>query len=255
MTERRLLVHLTQAGIVVGLLAAYEAATRAGLLDSFTFVPFSTMVTTLINQLGTGQYLSDTLAPTAVEVLITFAVALVFGVAGGLLLWWSDTLHYALQPYLLLFYAIPTFALFPVFISLFGSGPTAVEATAILGALPVVVVNTAIGFRETRHVLVKVGRAVCQNRWQVVRHIYFPAARPHIFTGLRLAAAYSIIVVIATEFILSTRGLGHTIAFAYNNFDLKHMYASILLVIVLALVITGLLGSIEARLRHGSIAG
>jgi NitT/TauT family transport system permease protein len=249
MSPRRHAVGLTQLAIVVGCVVAYEVATRAELLDPFTFVPFTTMVGTLVDQLGSGEYLSETVAPTVLEVLITFAGAFVIGVAGGVLLWWSDTLHYALQPYLLLFYAIPTFALFPVFISLFGSGATAVVATATLGAVPVVLVNTAIGFRETRAVLAKVGRAVCTSRRQIVWHIYFPAARPHIFTGLRLAAAYSIIIVIATEFILSTRGLGHTIAFAYNNFDLKHMYASILLVVALALVTTGALSHVEGRMH------
>ena len=49
--------------------------------------------------------------------------------------------------------------------------------------------------------------------------IRLPAAAPHLFSGLKLAVAYSFIGVIAGEFILSTKGVGHEIAYAYNNFD------------------------------------
>ena len=63
-----------------------------------------------------------------------------------------------------------------------------------------------------------------------------PAAAPHILSGLKLAVAYSFIGVIAGEFIMSTEGIGHEIAYAYDNFNNRRMYALIL--IVLALVTT-----------------
>jgi NitT/TauT family transport system permease protein len=247
---RRRLVPLTQLALIVTALLLYELATRLELLDPLTFVPLSTMVETLVTDLRGGDYVTENLLPTALEIGATFVAAAVIGVTGGVLLWWSDYLHHVLQPYLLLVYAIPTFAFYPVLVSMVGAGPTSVVITAALGAVPVVVINTAIGFRETREVLVKVGRAFCPRRSQIVRHVYFPAAWPHVFTGLRLAVAYSIIIVIATEFILSTRGMGHSIAFAYNNFDLPHMYASILLVILIALVATGSLSYVETRVHR-----
>jgi NitT/TauT family transport system permease protein len=61
--------------------------------------------------------------------------------------------------------------------------------------------------------------------------VRLPAAAPHILSGLKLAVAYSFIGVIAGEFILSTSGIGHEIAFAYDNFDNPRMYALILFVL------------------------
>jgi len=82
----------------------------------------------------------------------------------------------------------------------------------------------------------------------MVIHIYFPAAWPFIFTGLKLAASYSIVAVIATEFILSARGLGYSISYSYDNFDINGMYGSILLVIMIALTVNTVLGYVESRL-------
>jgi NitT/TauT family transport system permease protein len=58
-----------------------------------------------------------------------------------------------------------------------------------------------------------------------------PACAPYLFTGVKLVIAYSFIGVIAGEFVLSGAGIGHQIAFAYNNFDNPTMYGLMLLLI------------------------
>jgi NitT/TauT family transport system permease protein len=58
-----------------------------------------------------------------------------------------------------------------------------------------------------------------------------PACAPYLLTGAKLVIAYSFIGVIAGEFVLSGAGVGHQIAFAYNNFDNPNMYGLMLLLI------------------------
>ena len=245
--------NLLQLLIVGGLLGVYEWATRMGWLDSFTFIPFSDMVKALLEGLGDPKYLWGHVWPTFLEIVISFVGAAVLGIVAGILLWRSDFLHYAFQPYLMLFYAIPFFSIYPIFISLFGTGPVPVVLIGMLFSAPAVISNTAIGFRETRAVFIKYGRSLNLSFWDMLRYIYFPSAWPYIFSGLKLATAYSIIGVIATEFILSTRGIGYSISYAYNNFDLYNMYGGILLVIVISLVSNLVLSIIENRLfrRNG----
>ncbi|CAH0346538.1 ABC transporter permease [Bacillus sp. CECT 9360] len=239
--------RVVQIAIVATLLVLYEVATRMYWLDPFTFIPFSTMFMNMIGNLGDSEYLTNHFGITVMEILVSFIGAMIFGVIIGVFLWRSDLAHHVLQPYLLLFYAIPFFALYPIFISILGIGPLPVILIGLLFAMPAVISNTAIGFREIRKVLEKVGRANNLSFRQMLVHIYFPAAWPYIFTGVKLAAAYSIIGVIATEFILSSRGLGYTISYAYNNFDMNGMYGSVLLVIVIALLVNVVLGFIETR--------
>jgi NitT/TauT family transport system permease protein len=60
--------------------------------------------------------------------------------------------------------------------------------------------------------------------------------------GLRLALSFSIIGVMASEFILSTYGLGYFISYAYDHFSLNDMYAGIVIVLFLAVAVNVLFG-------------
>jgi NitT/TauT family transport system permease protein len=240
--------RIVQILIVTCLLVIYEVSTRMELLDPFTFIPFSEMFMNMVANLADMEYLKNQFGVTALEILVSFIGAMIFGILFGILLWRSDFMHHVLQPYLMLFYAIPFFALYPIFISILGMGPLPVIMIGFFFSVPAVISNTAIGFREISKVYVKVGQANNLSFRQMLIHIYFPAAWPHIFTGLKLASAYSIIGVIATEFILSARGLGYTISYAYNSFDINGMYGSVLLVIMIALFVNVVLGMIESRL-------
>ncbi|MFH1490324.1 MAG: ABC transporter permease subunit, partial [Pseudomonadota bacterium] len=94
----------------------------------------------------------------------------------------------------------------------------------------------------------KVGRSFRLSSLQVFSRIYFPAAAPYIFTGLKLGFIYALIGVIASEFILSTKGLGHLVAFSYSAFETDIMYAAMLLIVIIAVFINHVLMRIEARL-------
>ncbi len=240
--------RILQIAIVACFLIVFEIATRFEWLDPFTFIPFSTMFLNMIDNFSNSEYLLNHFGTTALEILLSFLGAMIFGIILGIILWRSNFAHHVFQPYLMLFYAIPFFALYPIFISIFGIGPVPVIMIGMFFSLPAVISNTAIGFREIRKVLVKVGQSFNLSFRQMIVHIYFPAAWPFIFTGLKLAAAYSIIGVIATEFILSARGLGYAISYAYNNFDMNGMYGSILLVVIMALSVNLVLGYIESTL-------
>ncbi len=111
-----------------------------------------------------------------------------------------------------------------------------------------VVLNTAIGFGEVPRVLIKVGQSMNLSRWQILSRIFFPAAVPYIFTGLKLGMVYSLIGVIASEFVLSTSGLGYLVSYNYTNFRTAAMYSAMLLILFLAILLNWALNSIERRL-------
>ena len=73
-------------------------------------------------------------------------------------------------------------------------------------------------------------------------------SEPHKPTGIKLAIAYSFIGVIAAEFIMAPSGLGYSIAYAFNNFDNRTMYALMLFVIVLVTAVNAVFFMYERRL-------
>jgi NitT/TauT family transport system permease protein len=107
-------------------------------------------------------------------------------------------------------------------------------AIGYLFAVVAMIVNTLTGIDRIPRVLTKVAVAHRLTWADATFRVKLPAAAPNLFVGLKLAVAYSFIGVIASEFIMATSGLGYAIAYAYNNFDNRTMYA--LMLFVLALV-------------------
>ncbi|MDX6435008.1 MAG: NitT/TauT family transport system permease protein [Streptosporangiaceae bacterium] len=241
---------VTRFGLVAVLLAGYESVARAGMLDRQAFLPVSTAVADAVRLLADAVFWREHLGPTLGEVLAALTLGTATGFGLGVVLWRSRLAYEAVQPWLLLVYAIPVFALYPIFIAVLGGGAAPVIAVGALVAFPAVAINTAIGFRATRDVLAQVGRAYGLRMAGLVRQVYLPSAWPYVFSGIKLAASYAIVAVVGTEFILSTHGLGHEIAYAYNSFDTARMYAAITVVLVIAIVTVIGLGSVEKRLHR-----
>lgn len=251
----KLSMNLTRAVLFLLPALLYEWATRAALLDPFTFIPLSDILVSMWGLLMNEDFLTAALIPSLTNILLSVVLAGVIGILLGIVLWRYEAIYKSVHPYLLLYYAIPTFALYPLFIVLFGVGRTAIVSLAVLFAVVIVVANTALGLRGTRRVWIKVGRSMELTGWQMLRSVYLPAAWPSIFTGLRLAVSYAVITVIATEFILATAGLGHEIAFAYNNFDLHAMYGGIALVVAAVVTINMSLTYLQARISSRELEG
>jgi NitT/TauT family transport system permease protein len=244
-------VRLTRWAIVLAAIAALEILPRVGLGDAITLIPLSEIAREFFVLLSDGE-LTPHLLATGGAFVLSFLLAAVTGVPLGFLLWRYQPLKRTLDPYLTTYYAIPIFAFYPLLLAILGFNLLPIVAISWVWAVVAVVLNTAIGFGEVPEVLIKVGRSMNLSRWQILSHIFFPAAVPYIFTGLKLGMVYSLIGVIASEFVLSTRGLGYLVSYSYANFDTAGMYSAMLVILVLAILLNSALNRIERRLyEHG----
>src|SRR5262249_48025776 len=149
----------------------------------------------------------------------------------GLVVHAVPRLRRVLDPIFTSYYSIPTFV-YPLLIVVFGIGPAPLIVLGALFGIVAMIVATLTALDRIPRVVMKVGRVGRLGPIRTALLMKLPAASPHLMTGLRLAVAYSVIGIIAGEFILSTQGIGRRLALAYNNFDNKTMYA--LLVLILA---------------------
>lgn len=241
-------VLIARAGLVAVVLAMLEIAPRLGWIDPLTVVPLSAMAGQVVEFFRTGDIWRHLVA-TGSMVATSFVLATVTGLATGYLLWHSRRGFRMLNPYLTSYYALPIFAFYPALIAVFGLNRTPIILIAWAWAVVAVVVNTVNGLRRINPAFHKVARLYRLSRWQAFWRVEFPAAAPFLFTGVKLAVSYSIIGVVASEFILAPEGLGWLVAFHYNNFGLRQMYGAILLVVALTMAIIGLVGLVERRLR------
>lgn len=245
--QRRRRVAATRGAIFVVVLAFLEIAPRAGWVDSLTLVPLSDMLTALAQGIVSGESLPH-LVSSGLMIVGSFLLATVTGVLGGYVLWRFQPLQRALEPYLTSYYALPVFAFYPVLVAIFGLNRVPVVLLAWAYASVAVVTNTAIGLGSVKDVHLKAAEVYRLSRWATFRQVQLPAAAPHIFTGMKLAVTYAVIGVIASEFILATQGLGWLVSYTYNSFDLADMYASIILVMTVAVLVALAVSFVESRL-------
>ena len=234
--------------VVALLIATVELLCQFGIIPVAVMIAPSRMAVELTKILVSGEYSADIVSSLG-NVLISTVLSVTLGFIAGLIIYSAPSLRAALEPLLASYYAVPTFIFYPVFISLFGVGSGAIIAIAVLLAVASMITATLSGLDRIPPALRKTGRMYRMSRLKTALMIELPAAAPYLFTGIKLSVAYSFIGVIASEFILSGSGIGYAIAYAYNNFENGHMYALMLLIIVLAAGVNTLLNGIDKRLQ------
>lgn len=246
-TSRRVLA--TRTLLVVAVLVALEVLPRTELFDPTTLVPLSSMVTQLVELFASGQ-ITPHLVATGSMVLLAFVLACVSGLAVGFVLWRMPRLYRVLDPYLTSYYAMPFFAFYPVLVAIFGLSRLPVMLIAWAWAVVAVIVGTVGGLRKIPAVYHRTVAVYRLTAWQSFRQVYVPAAAPLVFNGIKLALSYSIIGVVASEFILAPNGLGWLVSYDYENFAVAEMYAVILLIVVLTIVLTSAIGAVQRRIQR-----
>ncbi|WP_233838096.1 ABC transporter permease [Paraburkholderia sp. ZP32-5] len=226
--------------LVIGVLALLEIACRAGFIARITMVPPSTMLDAAWQVLADPALRASVLT-TLEEVLIAAALSIVVGILLGLCLFALPWLKRLADPVLSAWYAVPVFIFYPVMIVLFGIGERPIIAISFVFALASMVLCTVTALERIPRALLKTARVMRLSPAHRFIHIWLPAALPHLVVGLRLVLAYSLIGTIAGEFILSSIGIGHDIAFSYDNFMTARMYGLIVIVIAASVVLNYLL--------------
>lgn len=247
--SRRGAILRTQAALVAGAVLAIEGLCRTGVITPLTMIPPSVMARELLQLLLSGAITGD-IVQTCLEVGASFAVSVLAGLALGALVQRLPRVRRAIDPLLASWYAVPFFVFYPLLVALFGLNALPLVAIGVVFATPAMMLSTIAGFDRVPRVLHKVARAYRLTRAEEIMRITLPAAAPALFTGLKLAFAYSFIGVIAGEFILAARGLGFGIAYAYESFETRKMYALMLLVLLVSVGVNGALQAWEGRLAR-----
>ena len=240
-------VTLVRFSVVAGAVLFVEALCRFGVINRLTLLPPSEMAADLLHLLVTGE-INKAMVQTFSNVAIAFVLSVVFGFVVGAAIHAIPRLRRACDPFLASYYSVPVFVFYPLFISLFGLNRWPLIMIGFVFAIAAMVIATLNGLDRVPPVLLKLARVHRMGRSTQVLRIILPAAAPYLFTGVKLALAYSFIGILAGEFILSGGGLGYAIAYAYDAFDNKTMYALMLFVLIIVTAINSALYVWEQRL-------
>jgi NitT/TauT family transport system permease protein len=240
-------IFWTRVALIVGFVVALEVLCQRKIINPLTLIPPSEMASSLWELIVSGKIWDD-ITQTFSTVAAAFVFSVVVGFALGALVHALPRVRRAIDPLLASYYSIPFFVFYPLLIALFGLNKIPLIVIGFVFATAAMVISTLNGLDRVPRVMTKTARVMRLPPATAVWRVTLPAAAPYLFTGLKLALAYSFIGVIAGEFILSGGGLGYSIAYAYNNFDNQTMYALMMFVLVVATVMNGALHVWEQRM-------
>lgn len=209
-----------------------EVLCRTSVINPLTLLPPSEMARHLWGLLASGDIDGD-IVQTSWTVATAFCLSIVGGFLLGAGVHGLPRLRRALDPLLSSYYSVPSFVFYPLLVSIFGLNSNPLIVLGLAFATPAMMMSTIAGLDRVPPVLIRTARMHRLGRFQTLVRITLPAAAPALFTGMKLALAYSFVGIIAGEFILAGAGLGHSIAYAYESFDNATMYALMLFVVVI----------------------
>lgn len=242
-------VGLTRTALVFGAFVALELLCRAGVIPRTTVIPPTEMIDALWQILRSGRASSD-IAFTLTNTFAAIVLSVFLGFWLGAILHAMPRVRRVFEPLLSAYYAIPVFIFYPLLVVAFGVGRTALIVMGAMFGIVAMIMNTMIGLDRVPR---SVSRTASIMRLDPVRKLLLtrlPAAAPHLMTGIKLAVAYSVIGIVAGEFILATAGIGKRIVFGYQDFDNRTMYGMLLLLLILVMAVNGALSYWEKRLHH-----
>jgi NitT/TauT family transport system permease protein len=228
-------------------LALWEICGRLGLFVNPLFLPPISKVLDILGDLLVAGDVQKHAAISIRRALTGCCFGLAFSVPVGLIIGWSRRVENFLNPLLQLFRNLPILALFPVFVMFFGIGELSKTVIIFWAVIWATLLNTISGVKSVDPLLIKASRSMGTGSIRLFVTVVLPAALPHIFTGVRLSAANSILVLVAAEMIGASRGLGYALYFYQMNMMIPQMYAYLIIMAVIGVSLNAFLEFIEKR--------
>jgi ABC-type nitrate/sulfonate/bicarbonate transport system permease component len=227
----------------------------AGAAGNVFFPPPTTIVTELwqvwFNGPASHLFLSDlgvaNMLPSIARMLGSWAIAVVVGVALGLALGRSRTALDYVGPLLAFFRAIPPPVLAPVFLLLFNLGTPMQVATIVFGVIWPLILNATDGARSINPTQYETARSFRLPRRQWVFGVVLPVAMPKIFAGLRVSLSLALILMVVSELLGATNGIGYQLSAAKSQFQFTKMWAIVVMLGILGYLFNTILLVVERR--------
>ena len=211
------------------------------------FPPLGSILASLGDQWLATRVTSDVL-PSLGRMFSGFAIASVAGIGLGALLGRLPLAARALNPVLQFGRALPATALVPVSIVLMGIGNSPKIALIAFVTFFPVLLNTIDGVRNVDPVMEDVCRSYRLTRVQRFLQVQLPAAAPQILAGMRIALSVAFVMMVVTELVAATDGIGYVTLLAQQSFQVSLMWSGMLLLGILGVLINGVFVLVERKL-------
>lgn len=233
-----------QFGLIGALFAAWQISAT---VSPAPYLPKLQAVFTSFVNLMHGNLLFSAVLPSLYRFALGFGVAVVLGSLIGLTLGYLRGLNDWVRPVLEYLRFLPTVAILPAALLLFGATDAMRVFVIAFGSIFPVIIAAMDGARRVDQVLIDVARVNGLTVSERIVRVILPAALPAIFAGIRIALSIALVMMVISELIASNNGLGHFILRSQRLFQTANVYAGVLLLGCIGLVLTTCMLAIEGR--------
>jgi NitT/TauT family transport system permease protein len=240
--RERLGSFLYPVGMMVALLAVWEAVTRAFSIPAYLLPAPSTIALSMAS--NSALLIKESMG-TTLEILLGFALSVAVGIPLALAIYLWRPFARAVYPVLVSSQAVPKVAVAPLFLVWFGFGLLPKVLIAFLIAFFPVVINTAMGLAALEQEKIYLARSMGLRPAATFFKIQLPNALPSIFAGLKISITFAVVGAVVGEFVGGQSGLGYLLLIANGNMDTALLFAGIVALTVLGVVLFLLIGLVE----------
>ena len=184
---------------------------------------------------------------TLQEAFIGLLLGVAVGFLAAVLMDAFEVLYKAFYPLLILTQTIPSVAIAPLLVLWFGYEMAPKIILIVISTFFPVTVGLLDGFRSADRDAIGLLRSMGAGRLQIFRYIKFPSALPQLFSGLRIAAPYSVVGAVISEWLGGFGGLGVYMTRVKKAFAFDKMFAVIFLISGISLALMALVESAEKK--------
>jgi ABC-type nitrate/sulfonate/bicarbonate transport system permease component len=226
---------------LVALWAAYSASS-----DTYYFPPLD-KIATAFRETWLFDRVGSDVVPSLVRLGLGYLIACVVAVGVGLLLSLVGWLRRASDPVVQFLRAIPPPALLPFGILVWGVGDAMKIFIIAFVCLWPVLLNTIDGIDGIDPTLRDIARVYGISGRDKLLRMTLPAASPQIFAGMRLSLSLALILMVISEMVASTNGIGFFVLQSQRSFAIPEMWSGILLLGILGYLFNLVFMVVERR--------
>jgi NitT/TauT family transport system permease protein len=241
-----------QFGILVAFVALWEVTAMTGLIDTFFWSKPSAIASTMVIFFTEGNAFTD-IVYTFRSTILGFILGTSLGAVLGMSFWWSRNYALIMQPYIICLESIPKLALAPLIILVFGMGLASKVAIATALTLVVSTLTAYSGVQAVDRDQEKLFYSLGASRWQVFTKLVAPSCIPWIISILRVNIGLALTGSIVGEFVASQYGLGRTILYAGQTYEIALVWVAVLVLSALSMVMYVAVSWLERYLQKGII--
>jgi ABC-type nitrate/sulfonate/bicarbonate transport system permease component len=214
--------------------------------DTYYFPPLTDILSTFADTWLFERVGSD-VVPSLVRMGLGFGIAVLVAISTGLLLGLSPRARRAAAPIVEFLRAIPPPALLPFAILVIGVGHSMKVFIIAFVCIWPILLNTIDGVMGVDPTLRETTRVYGVSKRDRLWRVMLPAASPQIFAGMRTSLSLALILMVISEMVASTNGIGYFVLQSQRTFAIPEMWSGILLLGILGYALNGALVLIERR--------